>query len=72
MSKPKHTINETFPNDIFITEEVDGENSWFLAHAVLADAVQAYDKDAGLVATYKLVKVENLKLKKTTQIVKVK
>lgn len=69
---PKHTINETFPNDIFITEEVDGETKWFLAHDALANAVGSYDADVGLVATYKLVKVEKLRLQKTTQVVKVK
>lgn len=69
---PKYTINETFPNDIFVTQETDNDATWFLANDTLSNAVESCEKNEGMVATYRLVKVENLKLKKTTSVVKVK
>ncbi|MCE5292942.1 MAG: hypothetical protein LLG14_27415 [Nocardiaceae bacterium] len=68
----KHTINETFPNEQYLTVEKDGDDVYFPTYQDINEAVDSYDEKEGLVATYKLVKVEKLKLKRTTGVVKVK
>lgn len=72
--KPKHTINVDFPDEQFITRVTDGENVYFPSFLSPEDAVDSLDDDnkQGFVATYKLVKVEKLKLVRTTNVVKVK
>lgn len=70
--KPKHTINETFPNEQYLRVEDDGDAHYFTPYVELEDAVEECGAEGGFVATYKLVKVEKLKLKRTTSVVKVK
>lgn len=71
MSK-KHTISTIFPNERFLIAEKDGEESYFCTFGSAEDACDHFDMKEGLVATYKLVKVEKLKLVRLTNVVKVK
>lgn len=68
----KHTINETFPNEQYLTVDGEGDEQFFPSFNDINDAAEQYGSEGGLVATYKLVKVEKLKLQRTTSVVKVK
>jgi hypothetical protein len=68
----KHTINMTFPDEVFVREEKDGDDRFFCTSVNAVDAVEGCADDEGFVATYRLVKVEKLKLVRTVDVVKVK
>jgi hypothetical protein len=58
---------------IFVTVELDGETDAYRStYDTAEDAVDAGDHESTLVATYKLVKIEELALKRSTAVVKVK
>lgn len=68
----KHTISTIFPNEQFCTIEGEGDDEFFPAFSDINDAAEQYGDEGGLVATYKLVKVEKLKLMRSVNVVKVK
>ena len=67
---PEHHAKQ-FQDVIFVTAEVEGEDSYRNTYDIAADAVDCGDHDGTYVATYKLVKVEKLALKRSTKLVKV-
>jgi hypothetical protein len=68
----KHTINMTFPDEVFAREETDGDERYFCTYESAVEAADENENDEGFVATYRLVKVEKLKLVRTVDVVKVK
>lgn len=68
----KRTINKDFPNELFVVSEQDGEHTYFCAHETAVYAVESRDEKRAVVATYRLVRTEDLILERTTRVKKAK
>lgn len=63
--------NNQLLDTIYVGVERDGDDAYRATWDCPEDVVEAGDKDGEIVATYKLVKIEKLALKRSTKIVKV-
>lgn len=62
-------LDLTFLPEIYASTENDGGTVYRVTHDSVTDAVSS-SEDFTFVATYRLVKVEKLKLKRTVEVVK--
>jgi hypothetical protein len=64
--------NKHLPDEIFVTIEGENDDAYRNTYDNREDAVDNGDHDGTLVATYRLVSVETLALRRSTRLVKVK
>lgn len=64
--------NDQLQSEIYVTVEKDGDNAFRCTFDEVGDAVDAGDHAGQIVATYKLVKIEKLRLVRTVSIIKAK
>lgn len=70
-TKTRENDRPPFPKEQFARVDTENGDPYFPTFDSKIDAADDYEDDEGWVATYKLVKVEKLRLDRRTEVVKV-